>query len=80
MDEHLGNVGFGRQVDEGADRFAITAAARQLAAIQGEEAAVGRQHHQPVGGLGVNPETVLIAFAVFDGVVFFLMPFERAQP
>ena len=41
MHEHGGDVGFRRQVDETADRFAIAAPARQLAAIQREEAAIG---------------------------------------
>ena len=68
MHEHRGDIGFGRQIDEAADGFAIAAAARQLAAIQREEAPIGRQHHQPVGGLGMNPETAAVAFAIFDRV------------
>ena len=74
------DVGFRRQVDEAADRLAIAAPARQLAAIQGEEAAVGGEHHQLVGGLGVNPEAGAVAFAVFDRVGLFLVALERAQP
>src|SRR5688572_20910017 len=78
--QHRDDVGFWREVDEAADGFAVPSPARQLRAIEREEAAVGREHHQSVGRLGVNPETPAIAFAVFDRVVFLLMALHRAEP
>ena len=78
--EHRDEIGFRRQIDEAADRLAIAAPARQLGAIEREEAPVGREQHQLVGGLGMDPEARAVALAVFDRVVFLLMALERAQP
>ena len=63
-----------------ADGLAIAAAARQLAQSSVKKRPSVRQHHQLVGGLGVNPETGAVAFAVFDRLGRFLMALERAQP
>ena len=54
--------------------------ARQLGAVQGEKAAVGRQQHDLIGGLGMEPEPGAIAFPVFVVLGLFLMALERAQP
>ena len=64
MHEHGHDVGFGRQVDEAADGFAIAAAAGQLRSIKRIEAPIGGEHHDLVGGLGRELETAAIAFAV----------------
>ena len=73
-------LGIGRQIDEGADRFAIAAAAGQLRAIEREEAAIGREQHQLVGRLGMDPELAAVALAVFDAVVLLAVALEAAQP
>src|ERR1700704_6301097 len=42
--EHGDDIGFGRKVDEASYRLALPASARQLGAIEREEAAVGGKH------------------------------------
>ena len=65
-------------VEEGTDRFAIAATARQLGAVDGEEPPVGREHHQLVGGLRMHPEAAAIAFAIFHIVALFDVALEGA--
>ena len=80
MHEHGDDVGFGRQVDEAADGLAIAAPARQLGAVQREEAAIGGEQHDLVGGLGMEPEAGAVAFAVFVVLGLFLVALQRPQP